>query len=1005
MAPPAPSLSPSAGVSLTLALASREAVARGMPAVTADCLWLSLCRVAELARNPAFHHLSLPPETLTAIEHEAGLLLRLFDAEDLEPRQLRQAMQSYLPVALRSEDSLQSPPQAADVEIRMTNARARARSQGQTHVTLPNLAQAWLADPTAALARELLRAVPEPREASVRREAPATDAPPHTGLLDRLGRDLVPAARDGQLRYTLARPALIDELLRALAPDHTGCVILVGERGVGRTALVHGLARRISQGRVPDHLKGCRVIEVPGSALRGGADDADARFSSFDQVLREGREQPQSVLFVDDIDQLIRTTPSSPGRLSLTDLLLTALSGEPLMLLATVDAGLLDEEPLLKQAVDGVCDVLHIEEPSRDEAVSILSDCRNELEARYQLSVDDSAVEAAVELSARFIGDRRLPDKALDVLDDACAGRSLDTLVWQFSGPDTNHAFTAVADRIGVPRDLVAADQDARCRYLQQDLEQRLIGQGPAIVKIAGVLRSALNSGPAHQPLDVLLLVSEDDEAVHDVASAMARVMFGDAVRAVRFLPDQYLRDGLSERLLGKNDGPPGELTLALRRTPGAVVLMDGVEACTDGDLETLRHLLADAPLEDPRGRQVIRRGALFLLGARARDAVKVDRLRELLGADVHHVVHLRPADPDQIQRVAARLLARAQLRLAFAGRPMTLPESLADTAVNAIAQSGRICARQLEREIEREVGAWLEKPVQERTHSAGRITPPSLGMAAGATTTLETVLPEISAMLRSTRGAIHQLRAGPHLTIGRGDAADWTVFLVPRTVANDEATLAISRTHLLVRPTLRGFFLEPASSNAVTTLPHGPLTTAGSPVMPDMRISLGGALQLRLRLFHDQPSLASTIRHPAPHAVPADTGDDPDTASDDTAGDVPTGAVALFDGVGACRSLVMTRVNNRPGEQCVVLVGRCLIGSRDSEIVVDGAPTMAAEVVPAGPDRLQLRALATGLRVNDAVLAPGDPPHELQHGDTLAFSGTDETLTYLQRPRPEADS
>ncbi|MGE0431754.1 MAG: AAA family ATPase, partial [Planctomycetota bacterium] len=563
-----------------------------MPALTNDCAWLGVCRVAELSRNPALHRLNgLSASALASIEAEALELLQLFAAEEIEPRAMRLAVQSYLPAARRDAPeaaTMPDPEPMRDLQLRLTDARARARAHREATVTLPLLANSLLSDPTPAMARELLRAVPEPHEASVRTSRSDSGA---ERALESLGRNLVEAARGGHMGPLATRPALIDALIQALQPDGPRCALLIGEQGVGRTGLVHGLAARIATGRVPAHLQKAHLLEVPGTALRPVGAGADSRVRVLEKLMLDAQRRDETdrgtILFVDDIDGLTRSSASSPARLRLADVIRSALSGPPVMWIAAVDSMVLDDEPDLLRELDGLCTMLHVEEPSPAEAERMVSEACEALEARHRLTITPAAISAAVALSARFIGDRRLPDKAIDLLDDICGACGLDSIVMPGERTTVSrsalrierpHVVTAVADRIGVPRDLVAADDAARCRFLQADLSQRLIEQAPSIAVLSSLLERALPEQPDHRPLAAMLLASDDADAVQAVATSLARVTFGDGTRAVRIVPEQFREHGLTTQLLGTRSGPPGELTLTLRRTPGMVVLIDGTE-------------------------------------------------------------------------------------------------------------------------------------------------------------------------------------------------------------------------------------------------------------------------------------------------------------------------------------------------------------------------------------------------------------------------------------------
>jgi ATP-dependent Clp protease ATP-binding subunit ClpC len=538
-------------------------------------------------------------------------------------------------------------------------------------------------------------AAPPPADAT---PAPLAEAPSRTPTLDRFGRDLTALARKGELGPIIGRAREILAVLQALARSSRNNPVLVGEAGVGKTAIVEAIAIRAAEGRDPAVLAGKRIVELSIGALLGGTGDRAAFEARVEAVIAEARAHPDVVVFIDELDALVGAGRVGVDGLDAARLLKPPLArGEMRCIGATTVEGyrrFVESDPALERRFDKVL----VEEPDRDEALAVLRGLRPKLERHHGVSLPDETLAAAVDLSVRFETDRKLPDKAIDLVDKAAARTRLPAPSLLRAPTDRRGLAEAppvtpgivarvLAEKRRLPLDLVAEALDtgmgSRLLALEGFLRERVLGQDEAIARVSRRLRLAFASREGRRgPITVLLFLGPSGVGKTETARLLAEHLFGSASGMIRIDTSELMEEDAVPRLVGSPDGAApfeeGRLTGAIRAKPNALLLLDEIEKAHPRVLDLFLRLFDEGRLTDTSGRVADGRNLVVVmtsnLGTAARPASSpaasgpddsgrtradlrgVFRL-ELVNR-IDEIVTFRALDADDVEMIVGRALA-----------------------------------------------------------------------------------------------------------------------------------------------------------------------------------------------------------------------------------------------------------------------------------------------------------------------------------------------------------
>lgn len=448
-----------------------------------------------------------------------------------------------------------------------------------------------------------------------------------TPLLDKYGRDLTEQARKGKIGPAIARDREIRSLARTLARSKKNNPLLLGDAGVGKTAVVEGLAYAIFDNTAPAPLLNKRVVQieigtlVAGTSLRGQFEER------LIGIVEELKRAGNVILFIDEIHTIVGAGDTIDSNLDAANILKPALArGELVCIGATTHEEYrraIAQDPALERRFR----TIDIEEPSEQDSLSILIGQRSKLESHHGVTIRPEALEAAVRLSTRYMSDRRLPDKALDLLDEACTRVTIRTI-----SPDepldanTNHEVRVeniadvLSDWTGIPISELTSDEKQHLAGIENALFERIIGQDDAVQSVAAAIKTArAGLSDPNRPIGAFLFLGPSGVGKTELARALANFLFGSDDAMIRLDMSEFHDAHTVARLIGappgyKDTQRGGQLTEGLRRRPYSVVLLDEVEKAASEVFDIFLQVFDEGRLSDARGGKVDARHAVFIM-------------------------------------------------------------------------------------------------------------------------------------------------------------------------------------------------------------------------------------------------------------------------------------------------------------------------------------------------------------------------------------------------------
>jgi len=486
---------------------------------------------------------------------------------------------------------------------------------------------------------------------------------PSTPALDAYGRDLIAQAGRGLVRPAFGRDDVYDRIVLTLARHTKPHVLLVGEAGVGKTAIAEGLAVKLARGEVPE-LAGVRLVALTPASLVAGAGYRGELEDRVRRVLAEAAAT-RTLLFIDEIHGLLAT--GAPG-LTAVDALKPALAAGDVRVIGATTAAEYDRTIARDAAIARRFERVDVAEPDAAATLAILRGISPTLEQHHGVAIDDAALAAAIELTTRYLPARRQPDKAIDVVDEACArtrlaGRPRVTVA---------EIGQTAAQRAGVALSELGAEQRDGLASLEARIGARVIGQRAAVEALCRcVVRSRLGLKPAGKPVGAVLLWGPSGIGKTALAHAIAAEAFGEGA-LLRLDLAEFSEGHQVARLVGAPPGYVGHdgdgvLTAWLRTRPHSVVLLDEIDKAHPRVRELLLGLFDAGRIADGRGAQVTGEHALFV----ATGVAGSGDPRALLGAELvgrlDAIVAMQRLGPAEYRQIAALLVDDARARLARA--------------------------------------------------------------------------------------------------------------------------------------------------------------------------------------------------------------------------------------------------------------------------------------------------------------------------------------------------
>ncbi|HIU17876.1 MAG TPA: ATP-dependent Clp protease ATP-binding subunit ClpA [Candidatus Avidesulfovibrio excrementigallinarum] len=435
--------------------------------------------------------------------------------------------------------------------------------------------------------------------------------------LSRFTVDLTERARQGQLDPLIGRGAELERTLEVLARRRKNNPLYIGEPGTGKTAMAEGLALRIVAGDVPEMFRGISVYALDLGALLAGARYRGEFEGRLKSVLRALEKQPGAILFIDEIHTIVGAGSTSGGSMDASNLLKPALAQGKLRCIGSTTHEEYRNHFEKDRALARRFQCIDIREPSQEDCKAILQGLQARYEAHHGIHYDPEAISAAVELSARYVQDRLLPDKAIDVMDEAGAQVRLRPGSATGATVVRQDIEKVVARMAGVPCASISGQERDRLRTLEADLKSRIFGQDAAIEQVCrAILRSRAGLGRENRPTGSFLFCGPTGVGKTELARQLAERM---GVAFLRFDMSEYMEKHTVARLIGAPPGyvgfdQGGLLTEGVRKTPYALVLLDEIEKAHPDIFNILLQVMDYATLTDNTGRKADFRNVIVIM-------------------------------------------------------------------------------------------------------------------------------------------------------------------------------------------------------------------------------------------------------------------------------------------------------------------------------------------------------------------------------------------------------
>ena len=643
----------------------------------------------EEARSLKHNYIGTEHLLLGLLREEEGVAARVLDGLEVSVEEVRAAVVRIVGSGEESpQGQIPFTPRAKKVlELALREALSLGHNYiGTEHILLglvredEGVAARILLDLDAEpekIRNEVMRALSGPGRRSSQASGGGSESKRAAKVLDQFGRNLTKLAEEGKLDPCIGRQTEIERVMQILSRRTKNNPVLIGEPGVGKTAIVEGFAQRIANHEVPELLKGKQVWTLDLAALVAGSKYRGEFEERLKKVMKEIRETGDIILFIDELHNLVGAG-AAEGAIDAASILKPALArGE----LQTIGATTLDEyRKYLERdsALERRFQQIRVDQPSIEETVQILEGLRDRYEQHHKVEITDEALRAASELADRYIADRQLPDKAIDLIDEAASRMRIKSMTsppiyreleediertrrekesaieaqefekaaalrdderklttkkreledqWRAGegeGPRPAIGEEEIADIVsmwtGIPVFKLTEAETAKLMRMEEELHKRVIGQHAAVEVISkAIRRSRAGLKDPKRPTGSFVFLGPSGVGKTELARTLAEFLFGDEDAMTRIDMSEYMEKHAVSRLVGSPPGyigydEGGQLTEAVRRKPYCVLLLDEIEKAHPDVFNILLQILEDGRLTDSQGRTVDFRHAIVIM-------------------------------------------------------------------------------------------------------------------------------------------------------------------------------------------------------------------------------------------------------------------------------------------------------------------------------------------------------------------------------------------------------
>lgn len=521
----------------------------------------------------------------------------------------------------------------------------------QSPVTILAILKEMVESDRGLLSRYLIKAERRRDDSNANRDNnPPTEVSPYSGIardyrkddastgetIKRFCINMLEQAAKGKYHRAIGRGEEVKRVLLILARSSKNNPVLVGEPGTGKTAIAEELAIRLLKGEVPLDLADLKLYNLDFSTIKASPDSVGVMKS----IVEEASGDPLLVLFIDEIHMLISANSGADN--DIANLMKPAMArGDVKIFGATTldEYKRIEKDPAFERRFQKVT----VDEPDDESAIKIIIGSKKRIEDYHHILIPDEVCRAAVSLSSRYITNRKLPDKAIDLIDEAAANLRIQG--GQRHELTVNDVMKVVTDWTGIPVDALSSDEKRRLQNIEQELKSSVVGQDKAVKAVSeAIIQSRAGFGDPNKPIGSFLFLGTTGTGKTELCKAVAKFLFKDSDNMVRIDMSEYQQEHSSQRLFGAPPGyagfeQGGQLTEAVYRKPFSVILFDEIEKAHPKIFETLLQILDDGRMTDGKGKVVNFKNTLIVMTSNIGQQLILNTLcgREVSDADVEN--------------------------------------------------------------------------------------------------------------------------------------------------------------------------------------------------------------------------------------------------------------------------------------------------------------------------------------------------------------------------------
>jgi ATP-dependent Clp protease ATP-binding subunit ClpC len=441
----------------------------------------------------------------------------------------------------------------------------------------------------------------------------------------------VQQARSGEIKPCIGRKEEMIRIIRTLEREKKNNAVLVGDAGVGKTAIVQGIAYRIATGNIPPPFQNKRIIQINASSLVGETKYRGEFEERMNTIILEASASPDIILFIDEMHLLVGAG-SAGGAMDAANILKPALSEGKIKLIGATTPHEYRQYIEKDAALEHRFQKITVKEPTIEQTKIILTGIIPRLKNHHKnIEITNEAIDAAIQLSVRYMPNRHLPDKAYDVLDEACSRARFKDVSYRHCKEDADKTLSCIitkeliagiiSEMTGIPVTQMSEEESQRFKHMAAIIKKRVVGQDQAVESVAQIIKNHRLGLTAdkNKPMGVFLFTGPTGVGKTELSKALAQFLFGTEENIIRLDMSEYMEKHMVVRLIGSPPGfvgfeQGGQLTEALYKMPYAIVLLDEIEKAHPDVLNIFLQVFSDGRLTDGQGRTIDAKDAVFIM-------------------------------------------------------------------------------------------------------------------------------------------------------------------------------------------------------------------------------------------------------------------------------------------------------------------------------------------------------------------------------------------------------